>query len=144
MWKAKDFCCTAAAGGTHSQLSQKCICEGDIRFDDDPERRLSLAVDEPVDEVAAHLGGGVVEAEEAPVVLQTPGVAQLHRKRHALVLLLFWRELRKRRCDVWKWNRKIFTLERLGHDSASLPSKHINKIKFGECSSLFSIKLFLY
>lgn len=85
-------------------MSKKCICEVDIRFDDDPERRLPLPVDEPVDEVAAHLGGRVVETEEAPVVLQTPGVAQLHRKRHALVLLLLCRELRQRRRDVWKRN----------------------------------------
>merc|ERR1719471_990222 len=59
-----------------------------VCFDDAPERRLPLAVDEPVDEVSAHLGRGAVEAEEAPVVLQAPRVAQPHREGDALVLLL--------------------------------------------------------
>jgi hypothetical protein len=41
-----------------------------IRFDDDPERGLPLAVDEPVDDVAGHLGRVPVQLEEPVVVLK--------------------------------------------------------------------------
>ena len=91
---------SAKAESAVSAVCLSLVRTEDIRFDDDPERRLPLAVDEPVDEVAAHLGGGVVEAEEAPVVLQAPRVSQLHRERHALVLLLLGRQLRQGRGDV--------------------------------------------
>ena len=53
-----------------------------------PESLPPLPVSKPVNKVACHLGGNAVQLEEAVVVPQGPGGAQLEREADALILLL--------------------------------------------------------
>ena len=59
-----------------------------VRFNDDAKSTSPLSVNEPVHEVAGHLGGGGVELEEALEVALGPGGAELDGMSDALICFL--------------------------------------------------------
>ena len=60
------------------------------RFDDRGQSTPPLPVQEPVHQVARHLGCAGVEAEEADVVSLSPGLSQVNHVTDALIILLLW------------------------------------------------------
>ena len=71
-----------------------------VRFYDDAKSASSLSVNEPVHEVAGHLGGGGVELEEALEVALRPGGPKLDGVSYALVCLFLTRQGCKRLSKV--------------------------------------------
>ena len=63
-----------------------------VRFNDDFKRASPLSVNEPVHEVAGHLGGGGVELEEALEVALRPGRPELDGVSYAFVCFLLSRQ----------------------------------------------------
>ena len=59
-----------------------------VRFNDDAKSTSSFSVNEPVHEVARHLGGGAVELEKALEVALGPGGAELDGMSDALICFL--------------------------------------------------------